>query len=76
VAGPPTRTVRSVQHRHAASLAPLREIGEHPLWLRVSHGHNLWNRPEGAVCKIDGVREAFNLKPDVPLHEAAEDSRR
>lgn len=74
VTGPPTRTVRSVQHREAASLAPLREIGEPPLWLQVSHGRNLWNRPNGALCSIDGVREAFNLKPEVPLREASTDS--
>lgn len=72
VTGPPTRTVRSVQHREAAALAPLREIGEHALWLQVAHGRNLWNRPNGAPCSIDGVREAFNLKPDVPLREASE----
>lgn len=71
VTGPPTRTVRSVPHREAAALAPPRAIGQYPLWLQIAHGRNLWNRPSGVPCSIKGVREAFNLTPDVPLREAS-----
>jgi hypothetical protein len=69
VTGPPTRSVLSAQHREAASLAPVREIGAFPLWLRVSHGRNIWNKPGGEPCSTEGVREAFSLGPDVILKE-------
>jgi hypothetical protein len=70
VEGSVTRTVRSVMHRKAAELAPVREIGPHPQWLAVSHGHNIYNTQRGEPCALDGVREAFNLKPEVLLREA------
>jgi hypothetical protein len=61
VTAPPARTVRSAQHRAAASLAPVRDIGTRPLWLRVTHSRNLWNLPGGDPCGPEGVREGFNL---------------
>jgi hypothetical protein len=71
VSGPPERTVRSVMHRDAAVLAPPRAIGGQPLWLQTAHGRNLWNRPHGAPCSVDGVREAFSFASDVRLRDGA-----
>jgi hypothetical protein len=70
VEGSVTRTVRSVMHRKAAELAPVREIGPQPQWLAVAHGHNIYNVQRGEPCPFDGVREAFNLKPEVLLRKA------
>jgi hypothetical protein len=65
-----------VPHREAAALAAPRAIGEHPLWLQVAHGRNIWNRPSGGPCNIEGVREAFSLGAEVPLREASTEPTR
>lgn len=41
------RTAFSVEHHHAETLAPVRQIGGPPLWIQVVHGQNLANKVQG-----------------------------
>jgi hypothetical protein len=66
VVGMPGRTIRTVPHKRAAVLGPVRRFTEEPLWLQVIHGRNIRNYSRGEPCPAPS-RAAFSLGADVPL---------
>jgi hypothetical protein len=62
VTRPPDRTIRSVPHKEAWKLGPVREFAKEPLWLRIVHDRNIWNRPRGEPCDESELRRAFKLE--------------
>jgi hypothetical protein len=63
VNGGAPQTAVCTSHHNAATLAPVRQVGEGPSWLRVVHGRNLVNAATGEPCQAPDLRGLFNVSP-------------
>ena len=56
-------TASRVSHMRAHESAPIRQIGDEPMWLRVIHARNLSSRMYGAPCGEVDLEACFGLRP-------------
>ena len=61
--GQPPLTVRGVDHRHAADVAPVRQLSGEPAWLRVIHWRNASRTgTSGEPYSAEELEAAFSIR--------------
>jgi Putative rhamnosyl transferase len=66
VGGALPATVICVDHRRAAEVAPVRQIGDGPMWLQVIHERNISSELHGVPCGAVDLHRAFGVTAPRP----------